>query len=132
MQKTLVVYFSRSGRTREVAEAIAAGVGADIECVREAKGRLGMLGCIGTPVWASNVCSPVRAYLRQQQNRLGAVALFCTQGGSGAMKVLGRMAELCGHRPVATLIINDDQITRHRYADKLAGFLKAIASAQAA
>jgi len=161
MKKTLVVYFSRSGYTREIAEAIVAGVGADIECVQEFKGRLGIFGylrsvrealqqrtvpirpparnpsdydlvIIGTPVWASNVCSPVRAYIREQQNRLGRIALFCTQGGSGAMKVLARMAQLCGHQPVATLIVNDNEITQHRYADKLNGFLKAIALPQAA
>lgn len=161
MKKILVVYFSRSGYTRQVAEAIAAQLGADIECVREFRGRLGILGylrsarealqqrtiairapaknpsdydllIIGTPVWASNMCSPIRAYITAQMNSLGRVALFCTQGGSGALKVLGRMAELCGHRPVATLIVNDDEIAKDRYADKLKGFLKAIALPQAA
>lgn len=161
MHKILVVYFSRSGYTREIAEAIAAALRADIECVREFKGRLGILGylrsarealqqrtvpirtparnpsdydlvIIGTPVWASNICSPVREYIRTQQSSLERVALFCTQGGSGALKVLGRMAELCRHRPVATLIVNDDEITRHQYADKLNGFLKTIALPQAA
>ncbi len=161
MSKILIVYFSRSGYTREIADALAGALGADIECVREYKGRLGVFGyvrsllealqqrtvpirpaarnpadydlvIIGTPVWASNMCSPVRAYIRAQQRSLARVALFCTQGGSGAMKVLGRMAELCGHQPVATMIVNDAEITKHRYADKLDGFLKAIALPQAA
>lgn len=161
MNKILVVYFSRSGYTRQVAEQIATRLRADIESVREFRGRLGILGylrsvrealqqrsvairtpaknpsdydlvIIGTPVWASNMCSPIRAYITAQMNGLGRVALFCTQGGSGALKVLGRMAELCGHRPVATMIVNDDEITKERYADKLNGFLKAIALPQAA
>jgi len=159
--KALVVYFSRSGYTRQVAEAIAAQLGADIECVREFRGRSGILGylrsmrealqkrtvpireparlpsdydlvIIGTPVWASNMCSPVRAYISAHRDSLGRIALFCTQGGSGATKVLSRVAELCAHRPVATLIVNDDEITKDRYADKLNGFLKALALPQAA
>jgi hypothetical protein len=42
--KTLVVYFSRSGHTRQVAREIASRCGADLEAIREERGRAGLLG----------------------------------------------------------------------------------------
>jgi flavodoxin len=161
MSRILVVYFSRTGYTRQIAEAIAHELGADVEWVQESKSRQGILGylrsarealqqrtvairapgknpsnydlvILGTPVWASNMSSPIRAYIVAHRSALGQVALFCTQGGSGAMKALGKMTELCGHKPVATVILNDDEIVKDRYRDKLNGFLRAITLPRAA
>jgi len=42
--KILVVFFSRTGTTRGVAEGIARATGADLEELREARSRLGILG----------------------------------------------------------------------------------------
>ncbi|MCK4601626.1 MAG: NAD(P)H-dependent oxidoreductase [Phycisphaerae bacterium] len=91
MSEILVVYYSRTGKTRMVAERLAALLGADIEEIREQKDRSGALhflgACkdtllnrparlasehsvegrstvvIGMPVWAGRVPPPVRAYL---------------------------------------------------------------------
>lgn len=146
--RTLVVYFSRTGYTRKVAEALAAAGDADVEAIREAHNRSGLLGylrsafealrkrhvrilpperdpsryelvVLGTPVWAQNMCSPMRAYIAANKGKLRQVALFCTQGGSGAEKVLEDMAELCGRRPIASLALSDGEIKRGRYVDKL-------------
>jgi multimeric flavodoxin WrbA len=38
---------------------------------------------LGTPVWAGNMSSPVRAYINQHRAEIRNLALFCTQGGSG-------------------------------------------------
>jgi hypothetical protein len=87
---------------------------------------------LGTPVWAGNICSPVRAYITAHKGNFGQVALFCTQGGSGAKKVLDDMTELCGQRPVATLAVRDVEITNERYAEKLNQFLGSITLPKAA
>jgi len=50
---------------------------------------------LGTPVWAHNMCSPLRSYIMAQKERFRAVAVLCTQGGSGAGKVVGDVARLC-------------------------------------
>ena len=101
----LIVYFSRTGRTRKVAEAIQALTGFDIEEIKEAKGRGGPIGwlksgmestrkmlprieapqhdqasydlvVIGTPIWASNMSSPVRAYITNHGSDIKTVALL--------------------------------------------------------
>jgi len=45
--KSLVVYYSRTGNARFVAETIAAEVGADVEEVLDLKKRSGPLGFLG-------------------------------------------------------------------------------------
>ena len=90
--KTLVVFYSRSGTTRRVAQALSEALQCDLEEITEPKPRTGFLGYIrslleatrkrpstitpkkhdvssyalvvvGTPVWAWSLSSPVRAYL---------------------------------------------------------------------
>ena len=118
---TLVVFYSRTGRTRKVAETIAAGLGADMEELREATDRIGLRGylrslfdatlsrwvpidalgrdpsrydlvVVGTPVWVASVSAPVRAFLASNARRLPRVAFFVTEGGRGERSVFRQMA----------------------------------------
>ena len=161
MKDTLVVYFSRTGYTRRVAEEIARAAGADWEAIPERSPRTGVFGywrsareawretaiaiepgslnprdyalvVLGTPVWAGNVSSPMRAYIARHKRDFARVALFCTQGGSGAPKVLQRMAELCDQRPVATAFFNDSEIDRGQHRGKVDAFAAALAARKAA
>ena len=147
MQRVLVVYFSRTGYTRKIAEEITAACRADIERIQDLGDRSWIWGylrsgrealkkrlidiqpptkrpsdydlvVLGTPVWTSNICSPVRAYAAANKENFKQVAFFCTQG-SGARKVLHDIAELCGQRPVATVALNGDEIETGRHAEKL-------------
>jgi flavodoxin len=161
MPRTLVVHFSRTGYTRKIAEEIAGRCGTDLDAIEDVRARAGIFGylrsareaytkrpieirpaaknpsdydlvILGTPVWVSNVSSPMRAYLTAHGGGLKQVAVFCTQGGSGAEKVLSDMAELCGRKPVASLALNDGEIKRRSHAAKLDGFLAALALPKAA
>jgi flavodoxin len=160
-RRTLLVYFSRTGYTRKIAEEIAGRCGADLEAIEDVRARTGIIGylrsareaykklpieirpavknpadydlvILGTPVWASNVSSPMRTYLTSHGRELKQVAVYCTQRGSGAEKVLSDMAELCGRKPVASLVLNDGEIKRRSHAAKLDGFLVALALPKAA
>lgn len=151
MNHTLVVYYSRSGFTRKVAEQIARACDGEIEEIEEERSRAGAWGflrsgigallkvltpiqpaknnpadfdvvVIGTPVWASNIATPVRTYLDQHEGQFKEVALFCTYGGSGAEKVLSDMKALAGKWPLATLALTDDEIKRGLYVDELEKF----------
>lgn len=113
--KTLIVYYSRSGQTRLVAESLAKLSGADLEEINDPTDRAGAKGylksgkeaflkklppiepikkdlkdydlvLVGTPVWAFTISSPVRAFLEKYKNDLNSWALFCTQGGEGRQK----------------------------------------------
>ena len=97
--KSLVVYFSRTGTTKKVAEAISKKLKADSEEIKTTDSRDGILVylksgkeaslkrpadidktkkdpskydvvVIGTPVWAWSVSSPVRAYLMKNRDKL--------------------------------------------------------------
>ena len=108
--KSLVVYYSRTGNARFVAETIAAEVGADIEEVIDLKKRSGPIGfltggsdarrgketeispttkspaeydliIVGTPVWASRPSPAIITYLKKNDLSGKKVALFFTHGG---------------------------------------------------
>jgi hypothetical protein len=139
--RTLVVYYSRTGYTRRVAESLARRLDADLEQIDAAPrpGALGYLRCalesllklqtavrtprhdpaayglvlVGGPVWFWGLSSPVRSYLMQRRRRLPQVAFFCTMGGSGAPRVFDSMAALAGKRPLATLALTDRDIDEH-------------------
>ena len=161
MSDVLVVYFSRTGYTRRVAERIAREIGADLEPIREPKPRTGIFGywrsareslrkvvaeilpptklarsyrliVLGTPVWASHLSSPMRAYIAAQGRSFPRVAFFCTQGGSGAQKVLEEMRALCGRSPDATMIVNDRDVDSGAAGRKVEQFLRELEPAAAA
>jgi flavodoxin len=96
--KTLVVFYSRTGTTKKVAEAIAEKTGADLEEIKDTVDRGGAMGylrsgrdamkkrltnlepvlknpadydlvVIGTPIWGWNVSAPVRTYLTEQKEK---------------------------------------------------------------
>jgi flavodoxin len=132
--KTLVVYHSRTGTTRRLAEALAKFLHADIEEIVESRDRSGFLGylrsisevlqkrgapiepakndprpyslvVVGTPVWAWSVSSPVRSYLAANKERLGAVAFFCTMGGQGGERAFEEMKAIAGKAPRASCAV---------------------------
>lgn len=108
--KSLVVYYTRTGNARFVAETIAAEIGADVEEVVDMKKRSGILGwlgagkdakqgketqiaptkkspkdydliIVGTPVWAARPTPAITTYLKKNDLSGMKVAVFFTQGG---------------------------------------------------
>jgi flavodoxin len=127
----LIIYFSRTGRTRKVAKAIQKVTGFDLEEIKEKAGRVGTLGylksgmestrrmlpqiippthdpslydivIIGTPICASNMSSPIRAFITEYKNKINKIALFCTGDGVDPEKVFIPISELLGKEPMAT------------------------------
>jgi flavodoxin len=120
MSDIVIVYYSRTGRTRIVAEKLSSLLGADLEEIRESKDRSGVLGFIvagkdtmtnkpaeltsthnlegrrvvvvGMPVWANSPPPAVWAYLDAVDVGGKAVAAFCTHNGGGAAKLLDKLA----------------------------------------
>ncbi len=107
--KSLVVYYSRTGKTKFVAETIAAELGSDLEDIVDLKNREGKMGwmsatrdasgeketqisptkkapkdydliIIGTPVWAFSTTPAIRTYLKNNDLSGKKVALFFTFG----------------------------------------------------
>jgi len=150
--KTLVVYYSRTGRTRTAATELARELGADLEELHEMRGgRTGVKGyvlagrdawlaresslaplrydpsghelvVVAGPVWAFAMCPAVRAYLKLCGPKLKRVAFLCTQAGKGAKRTFMQMAALLDRAPVDTLILIDRDIDRDRHTPALTDF----------
>jgi flavodoxin len=140
--KVLVLFFSRSGTTRHLAESIARATHADVEELKERRSRKGILGWlrsgyegtyrrsaetlplehqlrtydlvfIGSPTWNRALSSPVRGFLQRYAAELPPAALFATCQGHGAEDVVQQMAELLPHPPLATLALTERDALQH-------------------
>ncbi len=122
MSDILIVYYSRTGKTRMVAEKLASMLAADIEEIREAKERAGRMGwvvgvkdsllnkpaeitsehsveprklvIIGMPVWASAPPPAVRAFLGRYDLAGKTACAFCTHDGGGGKGLFAKTVEL--------------------------------------
>lgn len=155
MANILVVYYSLTGHTRQIAGAIAGALDVDLEEIEDAfnrdtglgrprsavEGLLGLrsritppkhdpseygLVVVGTPVWGARLSSPVRAYLNQQRALLKRAAFFCTQGGIGGQWALQNMAKVSGRQPIAHMIISERQLNTPGAEAKIAQFVSEI------
>ena len=153
--KTLVVYYSRTGHTEEVARAIAADLEADIVRIEDLVDRTGALGylrsgrdallgrsssirptgtdpadydlvIVGSPVWSGRLSTPVRTYIADNKTALQNVAFFCTEGGYGGPRVFKTMEELCGRQPIATLEVTGGNLRSGDHVGKVAAFTRSI------
>lgn len=122
--KSLVVYYSRTGKTKTAGEAIAKELGADCEEIIDLKKRTGLrpirwliagkdarrrnltnirtqkrpesygMIIVGTPIWGGKMTPAVRTYLTKNNLDGKKVGFFCTAGSSDTEKVFEEMKEL--------------------------------------
>ena len=151
--KILVVFYSRSGRTKKVAEAISDILKCDKEEICDTKNRKGIPGflsagtdanlrrltaikeiknnpslydlvIIGTPFWSSNISTPVRTYLSLYKEEFKKVAFFCTRLGTDSKKVFDDMKNLSQKTPLALLELTSREVARDQYMQKVKEFIK--------
>ena len=132
--KALVVYYSRTGNTRAVAERIAQELGAEIEEVLDKKKRSGALGfllggkdatmgnktekaetsknpadfdllVVGTPVWSSSPTPAIRTYLSKHDLTGKKVAAFYTSEGSENEKAIAKIRKLLPNADSAEILV---------------------------
>jgi flavodoxin len=155
MSKALIIFYSKTGNTRRIAEAIAA-LGnwptAEIHDVTSRRGAWGNMRCalesvlrikpriefdapvlssfdlviIGTPVWAGHIASPVRSLLSMHRESLQRVAFFCTCGSTKPGTVFDQLSEASGKTPISMLAISDSDLKAGAYHAKLNEFVKAL------
>jgi flavodoxin len=121
--RSLVVYYSRTGNAKFVAEKVASELKAETEEVVDLKNRRGWLGflragydatrsketriekmqklpkdydliVIGTPVWNSRLTPAIRTYLKDNDLSEKKVAIFSTNEGRGNEKTLAIIRSL--------------------------------------
>ncbi len=153
--KSLVVFYSRTGVTQTVGAVIAGALQSDVEELLDARKRTGLLGflrsgreargkkltelqptkrdpstydlvVIGTPIWASDISSPVRTYIAYHQHAFGPVAFFYTGGGTSDTSAFKEMQLLCGKAPRAVLALTQQEVKSGAYRDKVEGFIEQL------
>lgn len=160
MSQPLLIYFSRSGNTRRLADTIAADLDCTSEEIRDLIPHKGFFGyfrsgyeaifhkpcpigasvhdpsahdlvLIGTPNWGSNASSPVQAWLSRHEGKIGAYAVFVTQGGSGGEKVIDQIEGMIGHPPVASMVVSEADLASGHARMQAHEFLHGISAARA-
>jgi flavodoxin len=153
--KTLLVFYSRTGITKKVAQKIAEGLGADLEELKDLQDRSGVIGylksgrdavskkfsdiapieknptdydlvIIGTPTWANNMACALRNYLIQTKGKIKNIACFATQGGNSVNKAVVNMAELSGLKSMANLVLTSKEVLKDEYQEKLLEFIEKL------
>ncbi len=148
-----IVFYSRTGTTRLLAEALAARTLADrseIRCSKYGAGLLGWLSAgrdswravrptidfdrakdmpdcliVGSPVWSGTIAAPVRSYLAQLDGPPKRIGMFLTSGGEPPHpKAEAEVMELLGRDPDGWLILTADDVRQGRHMDEIEDFLR--------
>jgi len=151
----LIVYYSRTEITANVARSLKKELNADIEEIKDTKNRSGAIGwirscldavrkvpakikpiekdpsiydtvIIGTPVWASTMASPVLTYITENKTKFKDIAFFCTCGSGGYEETFVNMEEIIAKKPLETLFLTKEDI--NSYDRKLESFANKINS----
>lgn len=155
MTRYLIAYYSWTGNTAKVANAIAEVLSADIEEIHDLKPRGGPFAfaaasfasvlqrsapiaaptkrvadydvvILGCPVWASNMATPMRTFITQEKSGIKQVALFCTLGGSGGKVALAKMAALCGCTSLADLMVDQPALASGNWRGLTENFAREV------
>lgn len=160
--RSLVVYHSRSGNTRKIAEQVARELAADVVPIRSAlygpgafnylqagydswRGRMPEIEVNGPspqqydfvmlmgPVWAGHASTPLRAYLTGNHSKFKRAAFALTCGGWCPPGAFEEMERLSGVKPDATFVLRERDIKgATALPSALASFLMSTKLRQAA
>jgi len=155
--KALVVFYSRSGNTRRLAEAIASAMEAPMEELRDQRSRAGAIGwlragldairgaatviaptredvteydliIIGTPIWAGKMTPAARTYLLQERERLEKVAFFASCDSGNADAAFAEMRDLIEREPYATVAVSSAEVKDSGYTQQVGMFVHELLS----
>lgn len=155
MKRMLIVYFSMSGHTRNLAEELRVATGADIEEIVEVRPRCGMRGMlralwdaslrrktpihrisgdpaaydvliVGGPIWAKHLAAPVRTFVERYGHRAKQIALFCTEGGQGAEVAFEDVERVAEKRAIATLVVDAKHLDPTDHRSQLGRFVASL------
>jgi len=150
--KALIVYYSRTGTTRKLAQAIHTLIDSDMEEIIDTVKRSGILGyirsgfqglrkkltaiektrsdpskyditIIGTPVWVGTMTPAIKTYIHEQEKQFMKVAFFSTYGGKDTQNAFSDMGKLCGKQPVSLLGLRRKEVDKGDYIEKVRDFL---------
>jgi len=137
--KILVVYYSRTGNTARLAQAIATELNADIIELKETTKRSGIIGymkagfaamthkqanllpinkkieeydliILGTPVWAFTAPPPVATFINENKTKIKKLATFATMTATGHTRTIEHIQQLYQQKLTAHLAVADKHL----------------------
>lgn len=153
--KPLVVFYSRTGTTKQAGEALAQTLNCDSEELFDKKKRSGPLGFVrsgrdaqakklttlaqiehdpalydlvilGTPIWGGTLSSAIRTYITYNKAKFEHVAFFCTQGGTTNKPLFDEMEALCEQHPLNILALRQNEVKAGAYQEKIRQFVEPL------
>jgi flavodoxin len=153
----LIIYYSLTGNTEKVANAIEVATNATKVKLHETSSRSGLVGIfrmvyqaifsrpskinyietditqydlliLGGPVWIAKLAPALRSYILKERKNFKEVAFFCTESSSGGANVFKCMENLCGKHPIATLEVTESEIKTGRHNNKINVFVESLKS----
>jgi len=154
--KILVVYYSKTGHTRKIAQDISRQLEADLEEITDKKKRTGLLGFIfggrdaltkketriiemkknpadydlvilGSPIWAGNITPAVRTYINQYGNSIRSTAFFFSSSGKTPDQIFEKLLSLLKEKPIAvTGVAVSEMKDDNTYRTKISAFIDGI------
>ncbi|MFH0816187.1 MAG: flavodoxin [Methanobacteriota archaeon] len=150
----LVVYYSRTGMTKIVAETVRALLQCDAEELKDTKKRKGLVGymrsgrevmekgtttleptsrdpadydlvIVGTPVWVYTMSTPVKAWLEQNEAKIKKLAVFCTCG-SDPGHTIEDVEAACGLVAGAKLVVLARIAKRAMHVEETTEFVRKL------
>ena len=154
MTQSLVVFYSRTGYTKSVAEAISDKLKCDIEEIFDTKKRSGAMGymgavkdasgkkltkikditkdtalydciIIGTPIWYLTMSTPIRTYITQYSNKFKQAAFFCTHRGNPGT-TFDDMEKISNKKPLTIMEISNKDFKNGTDERKIKDFIDKI------
>jgi flavodoxin len=151
----LVVFYSRTGNNRTIAESIASRLSADIDEIIDKKNRQGRLNwllagrdsragnlteieyqknpqdydtiIIGAPIWAWNPIPPLRTYLKEVDLKGKRVAFFICSKSDAYINMFPRLVEMTpGSEHIGNFGIQEDRFRNEDYSADLEAFIDSI------
>lgn len=155
-EKVIVVYFSRTGRTKNLAREIAQKLNCAIEEIRTPTSYSGFFGyqiallqaafkmtpkikplqnnltdydlvIMGGPVWGGSICGPLRTFMEKYNKDFKNVAFIATQGGNMVRKnIFEKMKNIARKPPLATLDITERDFKNGLYKNSISSFISKL------
>jgi flavodoxin len=158
MEKNLIVYYSRTGTTRQVAEQMAAQSGwqlVEITDVHPRAGFFGDLRCIiealfhkrakyhyegppldevehvvvMAPVWMGRLASPMRDFLADQSPFLANLSVICVMAARGAFSAVEEIMRMTSTIPAPVLALSQRDVLSGLSQQEIAGFIDQVKTA---
>ncbi len=158
MNRIGIVFYSRSGTGRAVADRLAELTRWPVHEVRDAAPRIGLYGdlrCIVdsvfkrkpafryagpsldsydhvvliTPVWLRSLAAPMRAFLDTERPLLPAYSVICVMSGYGGFRAVDDIATVTGARPRSILLLKQYDVLAGESDAALCRFKRQILTA---